>query len=194
MEKLVYDTVLKEYIRYPRRKSGPVQMVRFGSLRELLNKIVEEEGDKAAAAIFAYALINLSGMQKYTTWLDEAAEVTPETWARISDNLHRYSIGAEKLSNKEPLSVAEVQKKNMEWRESFRQRQKLQTRVGEKAKGILFQSIPYRCKWAPSMVNYIGVEGVIERFDTDKGRFMIRFPDSTFKWYPAELIMFQFEE
>ena len=68
--------------------------------------------------------------------------------------------------------------------------------VGEKVKGVEFESRRYRdIAFAPSMKNFIGVEGTITEYCTDRKTFKVEFnsPYRDFWFYPAEVILPQLE-
>ena len=68
--------------------------------------------------------------------------------------------------------------------------------VGEKVKGVEFESKRYRdIAFASAMKNFIGVEGTITEYYTDKKTFKVEFysPYRDFWFYPAEVILPQLE-
>ena len=68
--------------------------------------------------------------------------------------------------------------------------------VGEKVKGVEFESRRYRdIAFAPSMKNFIGVEGTITEYCTDRKTFKVEFnsPYRDFWFYPVEVILPQLE-
>ena len=68
--------------------------------------------------------------------------------------------------------------------------------VGEKVKGVEFESRRYRdIAFAPSMKDFIGVEGIITEYCADRKTFKVEFnsPYRDFWFYPVELILPQLE-
>ena len=68
--------------------------------------------------------------------------------------------------------------------------------VGEKVKGVEIESKRYRdIAFASAMKNFIGVEGTITEYYTDKKTFKVEFysPYRDFWFYPAEVILPQLE-
>ena len=68
--------------------------------------------------------------------------------------------------------------------------------VGEKVKGVEFEPKRYKdIAFAPAMKNFIGVEGTITEYCTNKNTFGVEFnsPYRDFWYYPAEVILPQLE-
>ena len=69
--------------------------------------------------------------------------------------------------------------------------------VGRNVNGVSFESRAYRdVAFAPSMKNYIGVEGTIAEYCADNNTFRIEYtsPCKDFWYYPVEVILPQLEE
>ena len=69
--------------------------------------------------------------------------------------------------------------------------------VGRNVNGVSFESRVYRdVAFAPSMKNYIGVEGTIAEYCADNNTFRIEYtsPCKDFWYYPVEVILPQLEE